>query len=129
MEKITVRELKAKPSHYLKMMRCGSNVIINGFEYAYIGKNVDEVVDHGVKKEKKVVKTAVVRESSVDPIELDSEWFDEDGVRKDGCEKCGGVGYWAMWEDGEEHIVCDLCVRRSCSEKMYKGVVKGYRKI
>ena len=122
MDNITVREFKAKLSHYLRLMREGVIVTVNGEDFGKILKT-DEKRSHAVVTENEM---AYSRPSSVvtPVVTVDSEGsFDK-------CEKCGVRNAdWGFEEDGLERLTCDDCVRKVWKGKMYSFVTKKYRKL
>ena len=110
MKNITVRELKARPSHWLKVMREEESIIINGFEYAFVGRKGGEAVDHREIKEVKVVDMAEVRGETVD-----HELY--------RCDKCKGR-YSQVFdheEDGVDYVICGYCYK-----KVFRKFPKGF---
>jgi len=135
MESITVREFRQNLSHYLGRLKCGESIIIDGWEYAkvaQIGKARGNKRGRRAKVSWKKDYTKVREEVKEEEIEeVKEEWpRDEMGEEVAACEICGVVGEWVMWEDGEERVVCEGCIRRkSGSDRIYKMVIRGCRKI
>lgn len=107
-----MRHFRQNLSRYMEVMKSGEILVVDGYEYAKVGKVGGTP---GVKREKR----AVVKEEPV---------YQEESMKE--CELCGKdcCGVWVFWEEGSEREVCADCVMRSCgSEKMYKIITKGYR--
>ena len=129
MESITIRKFRANLKRYLDAMKAGDTIVVDGWEYAKIGK-IGPTWGEKVKKRAAVREESVAKKEEIIEEEEDDWPENDDGIKREACQLCGCVGDWVFWEDGEERVVCDPCIRKRCSgEKMYKMMVRGYNKI
>ena len=132
MEKITVGEFRRNLKRYLDDLDNGVVFEVRGIKISKFSEKSDKKRVHGFKMEDYETSIPVTDADIgfVHEEKLGPELFDSEGVLKDECELCDNLGIWTFWEEGEERVVCDGCVRKGCaSEKVYNMVIKNYRKI
>ena len=123
MKEVTVGKFRANLSHYLGLMRAGETLVLNGHEYAWIGKKACTRGGKGVVTKKKM---AEVSEKSV----YTGGVYTEAVATENACEKCGKGGeLYKIWEDGEERVVCLVCLKIEVPAKMLRGYLRRCRKL
>lgn len=128
MEKVTAREFKSNQGKYLDMLANGERIEVRGIVLQAVTTETNDVTtEEGYKGEsvttierlKQTVRD--IEQGKSEPLPISSQ--DQPYIRTDGkvCECCqkGIEALYEVWEDGEERIVCELCLKNRHG-KMWK---------
>lgn len=127
MEKITVREFRAKIGEYLARIRAGERFIINGMILGRIVEDKGRVHgDSGL-----AVEVSTERVHGEEQKEEQERVHEEEGAEINQCDKCGksSPDSYEVWEDGDEYIICSNCVKIGIPPKMLKGYLAKLKKL
>lgn len=127
MIKVTAREFQGNQKKYLDMLEAGEMVEVRGLILTVytpddrIYAEEDKSPDRIYALEQLKGKVQDIESGLARPMATVSE--DEPYIRTDGklCECCqkGAEALYEVWEDGEERIVCELCLKNRHG-KMWK---------
>jgi len=120
MEKVTVREFQKNLKKYLDMLEAGELVEVRGMAlsvYTPEPEKPDRI--YALEELRQTVRN--IEQGKSEPLPISSQ--DRPYIRTDGktCECCqkGIEALYEVWEDGEERIVCELCLKNRHG-KMWK---------
>ena len=123
---ITMREFRARLSHYIQLMGEGYNFEVNGILFGEKSKNEAK---NAYTEEEPSVEAPI-------PAYTDTEeerTHEDPDQRREECEECGEIkseDIYECYEDDGNHLICKNCLRRKCSsEKHFKMILKSATKI
>jgi hypothetical protein len=120
MEKVTAKEFQKNQKKYLDMLEAGELVEVRGMVltvYTPEPEKPDRI--YALEQLKQTLRD--IEQGKSEPLPISSQ--DQPYIRTDGkvCECCqkGIEALYEVWEDGEERIVCELCLKNRHG-KMWK---------